>query len=124
MIGIRYVQNDGKIYFITIECDNCLNDYGYPKGKSFYTHDCIVKKIEEADTGLEIDSIYGKGCAGNNYEYRKNERITGRWVYFCDCKNTLLELSFVDKDSSGHYFVSGRTFLQRYINLLTQKMPS
>ena len=111
--GIRFGLCDGRIYFITLQIFNEQLDLAYDTGTAFYTTDCIIERIEDADTGIEYDSVTATGIRNNAVTYRKNERITGEKTYYCKSIQDLIALGFCDLDCSGHYYIDAGTHARR-----------
>lgn len=86
--GYRYSKMNNRIYITKLQC---FNEFANPLYKTmpidFYTTDCIVEKITDANTGQEIEELDGK--AWFPFKYRKGERITGTSIYYCKTRVAL-----------------------------------
>lgn len=82
-------RSDNKLFIVTLECHNEFIDEGegrkpdkitfYADNKSFYTTDCIVKKIEDEE-GNTVESVDGK--AFYPFVYTVGGRITGKRIFY------------------------------------------
>ena len=88
MIGYRYIKQDGEIYIITLNCFNCFDDE-IDGVISYYTTDCEIIKIINANTGNEAEKINAYGVMKKDQEYRKGEKIKGLKTYFCKTRVAL-----------------------------------
>lgn len=80
--GYRYSVHEGKVYISKLKLFNEFLrpiDVCFPV--EFFTTDCIVEKIYDANTGEEIEEI--DGSAFFKRKYKKGERITGESIYYC-----------------------------------------
>lgn len=130
-IGVRFVEcPDKRIFFIHLRCFNEYNDKAYMENV-FFTTDCIVAKIEDADTGELCDEVTACGIMHKSLTYKKGQRISDDKTYYCRTVSDLLYYGFCDRDKSGHYYVDIWTKARRravlvedirtFLNKLKQK---
>lgn len=112
-VPVRYGQcYDGRIVFIFLYCYNEQVDLAY-KSKAYYTTHCVVKRIEDADTRQELDTVQCCGVRNNYVKYEKGQHILGDKTYYCKSIEDLVYLGMCDCDGNGHYYVDGFTHYRR-----------
>ena len=86
--GYRYSKVGDEIYITKLRC---FNEFANPLYKmlpiDFFTTDCIVEEIRNANTGKRAKWIKGK--AWFPFRYEEGQRITGTSVYYCKTRCAL-----------------------------------
>lgn len=97
--GYRYSRVGSEIYITKLRC---FNEFANPLYKrlpiDFFTTDCIVEEIRNANTGKRAKWIKGK--AWFPFRYEEGQRITGTSVYYCKTRCALY-VGYLCKDFSG-----------------------
>lgn len=98
--GYKYTVSEGKVYIVTLICNNVYFDTEFEKMPvCYYSTDCIVVRINDANTGVEINEIIG--LAYRDFKYKKGDRIKGEdKIYFCKTRLALYCL-FLYKKKNG-----------------------
>ena len=112
--GVRFVNSNHEVFFIYLTCFNSFHDYG----GSFHTTDCIVDKIENANTKEEIEAVTGKGIMSKAITYKTGERITGTKTYFCKCIQALFDMHYLE-NRNGYICCDNLTVFRRLKHILT-----
>lgn len=90
-------KSDGKLFIVTLQCNNEFTDPDeghidgkitfYADGKSFYTTDCIVERIEDED-GNTVESVDGHAFA--SFVYYVGQVIKGQRIYYMHDREYLI----------------------------------
>ena len=88
--GYKFTAAGRDIFYVTL---SCFNEEEHVDGYS--TTDCIVEKIENANTGEIVQEVNGE--AYFSFTYRTGERITGQKIYYCHSIQELFDLVHIEK---------------------------
>lgn len=101
-IGYKWTLGDnGLVCIITLHCHNSFADENSKiyNGKSFYTTDCSVIKIQDL-SGNDIQRV--KGRAFYEFEYYVGQRIQGTRIFF------VKEIGIIEEDANIHQIGNDR----------------
>lgn len=99
--GYKYTIANGKVFVVTLICNNLFFDAEFEKMPvCYYSTDCVVVRINDADTGAEVNEI--TGIAYQSFTYKKGDRIkTIDKIYFCKTRLALYCLFLYHNKSGG-----------------------
>ena len=80
--GYKYTVDNENVYIIRLLYFNIQED-PITNGDNFhfYTTDCIIDRITNANTGEEAEIVNGEAYFA--FTYKKGKRVTGETIYFC-----------------------------------------
>ena len=116
--GYKFTADERRnIFYVTL---SCFNEKQYWDG--WYTTDCIVEKIENANTGKTVDEI--QGSAYFNFTYRVGEHITGQKIFYCHSIQELFDMYHIEKRNGivrRGTLITNFKYMQRYCEAHAQK---
>lgn len=116
--GYKFTADERRnIFYVTL---SCFNEKQHWDG--WYTTDCIVEKIENANTGETVDEIQGFAYA--NFTYRVGEHITGRKIFYCHSIQELFDMYHIEKRNGivrRGTLITNFKYMQRYYEAHAQK---
>ena len=116
--GYRYSAVGTDVYYIHLLCNNekqCTDGY--------YTTDCVVERITNANTGETVKEINGR--AYYHFTYKEGQHITGTRIYYCHSIQELFDFYHITEingkvrpprvtDSLEHYKISQGVIIQQF----------
>ncbi len=86
--GYKYTKANNRIYLIKLKC---ANEFIRPMSEllpiDYFTTNCVIEKIVDINTGVEIDSVSGE--AMHKYTFEKGSTIKGTGIYYCKLRTAL-----------------------------------